>query len=655
MKAWLARHRIFRALLFAGGALAIIATPFAYKGYDYIQNDPKFCTSCHLMQDPYGRWSKSGHSKVNCHTCHPGDIVSDLHQVWVTVTGQVTEKVEKHAEVPSKICGGCHLSNDPRWKQVGETAGHKLHFTGLGIQCVTCHAPDIHSFRPTDEMCKGCHYDQTFGLTAMQKNHCTSCHQFLAPAEKGLRPDRDTCARCHSQGVNGTPVMFTGWHENVQCSDCHPVHDPKVAELDAPLREGAARPCRDCHQGQMDPGDPSPVSAGHDRCTACHVPHSPELPVQRCRDCHEAEAARLPENGPHVCTDCHSPHSADVNPGDRCADCHRDRATLERDTPVAAHRQCTNCHEPHAPAKPDAPACARCHTEQAALARLAEPLPHQQCANCHKVHQPEQPRRCEQCHQNRVAATAPEEHQKCQSCHRPHGSPLVGDDRCAQCHAQPAREAQTGPAEHARCKDCHAAHDPLPLPMESCGNCHAAEVKAIATQPDAHQDCTSCHPRHDRRPEPPPALCARCHEDKAKHGPVPAGHADCTGCHSPHQVQPTNACARCHSDVVANVAAARVADHRECANCHGDAHGAPRKDGAACNGCHAEQTGRGLHAVPAHQDCARCHAEHPPRMPPAPVCLDCHDTRTIPRHPPEARGVTTCFGCHNFRGKGESP
>jgi nitrate/TMAO reductase-like tetraheme cytochrome c subunit len=649
------RPKVRRFLLFAGVASVIIGAPIAYKAHDYIQNDPSFCTSCHIMDDAFDRWSHSGHKDVNCHTCHPGDIASNLHQVWVTFTTD-QKTVKKHAEVSPEICGQCHLSNDPKWKQIAETAGHKLHYGQLGVQCVTCHAAEIHQFRPTDEMCKGCHYTQTVGLTAMQRNHCTSCHNFLAPASEGLRPSNEKCGECHAQGLDGAPALATGWHEGVTCGDCHPVHDPRfAANEDAPTRDGAARPCVECHDDVPDPtfvfggadlkGRPRATTGlpgvGHDRCDSCHVPHSAVAPVERCRDCHADAAARLPVDGPHVCTDCHVAHEPDVDPRGRCDDCHRDTETLARETPVAAHRDCTSCHEAHAPSAPRAPACATCHVDEARLARAGGPAAHQECAGCHKVHAPESPRRCANCHGEPTAADAPPAHRDCDNCHKPHGSPLAGEAKCAECHAKPAQQAALGPPEHARCRDCHTAHDPRPVPKDTCGACHTVTADA------PHADCTSCHPRHDRRP--PAAICASCHEDKVHRG-VPAGHADCTGCHAPHRVSPDGACANCHAAPVAGVRSAAVAEHRECASCHGDAHGRAKP---SCADCHAAEVGGGLHAVEAHRDCAGCHGDHPPRPAPARVCLDCHDMDRIARHPPEARGVTTCSGCHNFRGKGE--
>ncbi|HDO23304.1 MAG TPA: hypothetical protein ENG86_10755, partial [Nitrospirae bacterium] len=42
----------------------------AFKFYNFTQNNPKFCISCHLMQPAYNAWSKSKHKGINCHSCH---------------------------------------------------------------------------------------------------------------------------------------------------------------------------------------------------------------------------------------------------------------------------------------------------------------------------------------------------------------------------------------------------------------------------------------------------------------------------------------------------------------------------------------------------------------------------------------------------------
>ena len=51
-------------LVLAGGGRA------GYRAYDYVENDPQFCDSCHLMDTAFRSWEESVHWDVNCHECH---------------------------------------------------------------------------------------------------------------------------------------------------------------------------------------------------------------------------------------------------------------------------------------------------------------------------------------------------------------------------------------------------------------------------------------------------------------------------------------------------------------------------------------------------------------------------------------------------------
>ncbi|MCA9542099.1 MAG: NapC/NirT family cytochrome c, partial [Myxococcales bacterium] len=289
MRAWLRRHA--RTLLLTGGVLAVIGAIAGWRTWDYIQNDPSFCTSCHLMDDAFGRWQHSGHRDVNCHTCHPGDIASNLHQLWVTFTEQPREVV-KHADVPAAICGSCHLGDEGNWRKIGETAGHSLHYGKYKIECVTCHAPQVHTFIPTDAMCEKCHAAQMVNLTPMQRLHCGSCHDFLAEKSRGLRPDEARCAECHG-GDGGTGPSAPPWHRALECANCHPVHAPRVEAvvdpITAPEVEGDAVPCSTCHVEEAALHMPQAHA-----CQECHEPHAAPAGEAVCRDCHATQAAASP-------------------------------------------------------------------------------------------------------------------------------------------------------------------------------------------------------------------------------------------------------------------------------------------------------------------------------------------------------------------------
>lgn len=68
-------------LLAAGGMLGLGAFTFVYaEGLSYFSSDPKVCVNCHVMNDEFASWSKSGHHHVaTCNDCHlPHSLIPKL-------------------------------------------------------------------------------------------------------------------------------------------------------------------------------------------------------------------------------------------------------------------------------------------------------------------------------------------------------------------------------------------------------------------------------------------------------------------------------------------------------------------------------------------------------------------------------------------------
>lgn len=263
MRSWPRPLAVGLGILVIGFAAAGVYS--AYQGYDYAMNDPAFCRNCHTMEEAWTRWQTSEHRNVTCHACHEASIVASAKQVVVFVLRQ-PQRVGKHAEVPREVCQRCHFSGDPRWRQVAATAGHRIHATDRGIQCVVCHAPAIHRFRPAVEICGTCHVAQTRGeravaIQAMADLHCTQCHGFLR-TDPSLAPARQTCLQCHSALPGPMASWPPGAPHQFACGQCHRPHEraqPVVA-------------CRTCHEQPRPDVHPASTLAGT-ACTVCHVPH----------------------------------------------------------------------------------------------------------------------------------------------------------------------------------------------------------------------------------------------------------------------------------------------------------------------------------------------------------------------------------------------
>jgi cytochrome c nitrite reductase small subunit len=68
---------LFGISLVLGIPLGVGAFTFGYaKGFSYLSTDPKACVNCHIMNDQYDAWQKSGHRHVatcvDCHLPHTG-------------------------------------------------------------------------------------------------------------------------------------------------------------------------------------------------------------------------------------------------------------------------------------------------------------------------------------------------------------------------------------------------------------------------------------------------------------------------------------------------------------------------------------------------------------------------------------------------------
>ncbi len=273
-----------RLLLVLG--VVIIALPAIYI-YDYTQNNPKFCTTCHLMNEAYETWEASAMHDLNCHTCHETDMVTSISHV-VEVLTKNPQEVTKTVEIDNELCENCHASEDPQWLNVVNTAGHKVHFFGEEnhADCIDCHGLELHVFRPPEESCLECHDPESVHASDTMHVDCMNCHQFLVEG-RSLEPAREDCLECHSGMEEAVFSVVVQAHENSTCTQCHNPHG-EVTQVECSL----------CHQAEEGLHN---VSA-HTDCQSCHLPHQ-EKPVREvCGSCHLDKEDHFPETS---CTSCH--------------------------------------------------------------------------------------------------------------------------------------------------------------------------------------------------------------------------------------------------------------------------------------------------------------------------------------------------------------
>jgi hypothetical protein len=269
------------AALLGGGRLKV-----------YLDTDPRLCVACHRSTPEFALWAGGTHRSVPCQRCHhasPEGAASMLRAFFLGARASAG-RTAQHAAVEADACDGCHLSHDPRWKQMAEAAGHRVHVREQRVACVTCHAAGLHGFAPVSASCVRCHPGHAVRTPKMQF-HCFACHDFLSP-DGSLRPSRRDCLRCHrNEGVSAArfpadaPMQFACRHchkphaeeagaQRVDCQRCH--GDARRAGLH---RVRAHADCVRCHRAHL-------WRPSEDRCSECHPVAPAHAEGRACRECH---------------------------------------------------------------------------------------------------------------------------------------------------------------------------------------------------------------------------------------------------------------------------------------------------------------------------------------------------------------------------------
>jgi cytochrome c nitrite reductase small subunit len=151
-------HGMRRAVLIAlaiGGVAAVWIGVFgAVRAYRFMEDDPSFCRTCHTMQQAWDRWETGEHRDVTCHSCHEGDPVNSMRQVYEYVTRQPDE-VHSRPRVMAEVCLDCHSGENGS----GLAKADLRHSAGGRTDCLLCHGDELHRFQPPawGKICESCH------------------------------------------------------------------------------------------------------------------------------------------------------------------------------------------------------------------------------------------------------------------------------------------------------------------------------------------------------------------------------------------------------------------------------------------------------------------------------------------------------------------
>ncbi len=282
-----------------GGLILLVLLGGAvYKGvpaYKYMQEDPSFCASCHIMQPVWDKWSISEHKDVTCHKCHELSPMAGTQLLLTWAIGR-PEKLEVHTFVPDEACVRCHKSGNPEYKQIGATVGHKVHPEEQSIACIRCHGIQIHSFRAPGKVCLTCHPNQQVQIPGMSQTPCLACHQYLRPvtaSEHPLLPDRSVCLGCHLNQKDTKVTWPADAPMQFECRQCHKPHVQAEPVVN----------CQSCHAAAIAVGLHTGLGHQATSCTTCHKPHEWKVTERStCLACHAPQEQHFADK---VCIECH--------------------------------------------------------------------------------------------------------------------------------------------------------------------------------------------------------------------------------------------------------------------------------------------------------------------------------------------------------------
>ena len=542
------RQRGVKIALLAGAAVLVLsAAGFGAVSWNYMQHDNGFCTGCHIMKDPFQRFTGSKHDSLSCHNCHQQSIFASTRQLYLWVADR-PEKISMHSKVPTRICAACHVQGNKekeKWKRIATTAGHRVHLESdssalRDVQCTTCHGLEVHSFVPVNQTCgqSGCHENVEIRLGKMAQQtgfHCAACHQFTAEvpllatrdsAAGILRPGSRECLGCHEmRAIVETFDPARDPHDQ-KCGLCHNPHE-QTRPADA-LKSCASA---GCHADWR--AEPFHTGATHkrvaERCALCHNPHGAKVDASDCTGCHAAVKQRSGgrTRPPEAFDTTRVQRTSAVNPPEPemrgKGDAHPPRAAPAPHSPLPVLAD-SFPHDRHKQL-----ACITCHTTTNPTRRLTFTLP-RGCLTCH--HQKPSTNNCATCHtadevtpsrRLSVAVSVPNHAPRARSVAFEHQAHV--DVACVKCHT----EAVTLDPDSSviRCSACHEEHHTA---NRDCASCHTGfDPKTSHAQPvDAHVACNACHqPTTVARLVPDRGLCLTCHAAQQQH----YVDRECTVCH----------------------------------------------------------------------------------------------------------------------------
>ena len=287
-----------KVIIILSALLIIVAGSItAYKLYDYTQNNPKFCVTCHLMDTSYDSWATSEHKNINCHECHHLTIPNAIRLLYSATFKRTTAVPMRHKGdivVAQQYCLKCHTEG--KAKRIDKSPFHMRHVSVAKKECTECHGEvkqdksGLHRFLPTEKLCVQCHEGmQIHHGQGMEALACLNCH---TEKTQNLRPTREKCFFCHGADKKTRDQLIAEGTLDVRYFPPSPVLVKKARKIQFSGTSAMQFSCNDCHKLHT-AGKVKPVQTD---CLKCH-----------------ADMNSKGKHGVHLamnmsCNDCHHPH-----------------------------------------------------------------------------------------------------------------------------------------------------------------------------------------------------------------------------------------------------------------------------------------------------------------------------------------------------------
>ena len=485
-----------------------------HKGRDarIVAFDPR-----HFDHGPTDFALRGAHLEAGCAGCHPA---AKKYRDAPTQCNACHRKDDVHKAALGTDCASCH--SESRWKQARfDHARTRFALAGRHAEaaCADCHKAG--QYKGTPAACVACHRkdDAQQGHKGQFGERCETCHGTERWKPSRFNHDTDTryalrgkhrvarCTDCHSAGLYKTRPPQV-------CYDCHRKDDRH--------KETLGRDCASCHS-ERDWKERARFD--HDKTAfALLGKHA----AADCRSCHKSSVFK---EAPKACAACHGKddrHQGTL--GDKCADCHQERAWKTAFDHDRTRFRLRNAHAA------DKVACSACHRDLRSFRNT--PL---DCYSCHQKddrHDGQQGRQCEQCHADRGWTAARFDHART-------GFALLGRHlavECKSCHQ--SRRFKDAPRE---CIACHRADDRHRLKFgERCDVCHTVRGWSLWNYDHDKRTDFRLDGAHAK------VACERCHKSAAPAGrPAAAIGSTCLDCHradDAHDGAFGPGCGQCHTN-----------------------------------------------------------------------------------------------------------